>query len=141
MIFSPKMMDQPLYYKYWGKARQNETGNGFEYHLLPYHCLDVAAVGWEWLELDISLRSGIAYAIGMEKDDQRLFNTICFFLALHDFGKYDIRFQSKVTEIRNTIWIGLDQKDLMLSEAHIAGFDHGKAGYDAFVKFYPELLL
>ena len=29
------------YYKYW-KNTDKETGN---YHLLPYHCLDVAAVG------------------------------------------------------------------------------------------------
>ena len=32
----------PSYYRYWGKA-DRETG---QYHLLPYHCLDVAAVGW-----------------------------------------------------------------------------------------------
>lgn len=32
----------PSYYSYWGKA-ENETG---EFHLLPYHCLDVAAAGW-----------------------------------------------------------------------------------------------
>lgn len=31
----------PYYYKYW-KNTDKETGN---YHLLPYHCLDVAAVG------------------------------------------------------------------------------------------------
>jgi CRISPR-associated endonuclease/helicase Cas3 len=30
----------PSYYKYWGKA-DKDTG---KYHLLPYHCLDVAAV-------------------------------------------------------------------------------------------------
>lgn len=35
------------YFKYWGKARQREDG-GWDYHLLPYHCLarlDVAAAG------------------------------------------------------------------------------------------------
>ncbi len=31
----------PLYFKYWGKAEKDGAG----YHLLPYHCLDVAAVG------------------------------------------------------------------------------------------------
>ncbi len=29
-------------YRYWGKAEKDGEG----YHLLPYHCLDVAAVGW-----------------------------------------------------------------------------------------------
>jgi hypothetical protein len=31
---------KPLYYQYWGK-----TAEGGGYHLLPCHCLDVAAVG------------------------------------------------------------------------------------------------
>ncbi|MBU2103269.1 MAG: hypothetical protein KKF80_07710 [Candidatus Omnitrophica bacterium] len=31
------------YFKYWGKARKKEDGR-WDYHLLPYHCLDVAAV-------------------------------------------------------------------------------------------------
>lgn len=32
------------YYKYWGKARKREGGT-WDYHFLPYNCLDVAAVG------------------------------------------------------------------------------------------------
>jgi len=31
----------PLYFRYWGKAERD----GVRYHLLPYHCLDVAAMG------------------------------------------------------------------------------------------------
>jgi len=33
------------YFRYWGKARKKEEGegSGVLYHLLPYHCLDVAA--------------------------------------------------------------------------------------------------
>jgi CRISPR-associated endonuclease/helicase Cas3 len=34
------------YYKYWGKAEKAKEGKSVRYHLLPYHCLDVAAVGW-----------------------------------------------------------------------------------------------
>jgi CRISPR-associated endonuclease/helicase Cas3 len=30
----------PLYFRYWGKAEKEG-----ERYLLPYHCLDVAAVG------------------------------------------------------------------------------------------------
>ena len=32
------------YYQYWGKASA-EHENDVAYHLLPFHCLDVAAVG------------------------------------------------------------------------------------------------
>lgn len=35
------------YYRYWGKAKP--AGDGAPYHLLPYHCLNVAAVGWQLL--------------------------------------------------------------------------------------------
>ncbi|MGZ8945870.1 MAG: HD domain-containing protein [Methylococcaceae bacterium] len=47
-------MTENLYYKYWGKAR-SDNENGANYHLLPYHCLDVAAVGWQLLAPDKSL--------------------------------------------------------------------------------------
>ncbi len=36
-------------YRYWGKAKKDHDGEGADYHLLPYHCLDVAAVGWHLL--------------------------------------------------------------------------------------------
>ena len=34
------MNTKELYYQYWGKASKEDNS----YHLLPYHCLDVAAV-------------------------------------------------------------------------------------------------
>jgi hypothetical protein len=47
------------YFKYWGKARKKENGEGYDYHLLPYHCLDVAAItGWTSRR---TRRAGTAY--------------------------------------------------------------------------------
>ncbi len=37
-------MSNKGYFRYWGKARQRKDCK-WDYHLLPYHCLDVAAVG------------------------------------------------------------------------------------------------
>ncbi len=37
-----KKLGMPAYFRYWGKAEKDGPG----YHLLPYHCLNVAAVGW-----------------------------------------------------------------------------------------------
>lgn len=127
------------YYKYWGKAQQREDGK-WDYHLLPYHCLDVPAVGMMWLEQDNALRARIACSIGIHKDDKQIDSIVSFFLALHDLGKFDIRFQSKVPELRNLIWYELNQNDLFLSPNHITEFDHGKAGYDIFIKFYTQFL-
>lgn len=55
------MIEQKLYFKYWGKAAKDGT-----YHLLPYHCLDVAAVGWILLSPQKSLCTRIAAQLGLE---------------------------------------------------------------------------
>lgn len=129
-----------LYLKYWGKARKRETGDGYDYHLLPWHCLDVAAVGRVWLESDSALRSRLFSAIGIQNNQESLIDLICFFLAIHDFGKFDIRFQSKVFEVRNHLWNDLDPNDLLMTPAQVVTFDHGAAGYDVFVKQHCHLL-
>ncbi|HZA28094.1 MAG TPA: HD domain-containing protein [Gammaproteobacteria bacterium] len=36
-----------LLFRYWGKAKPDRE-DGPQYHPLPYHCLDVAAVGQSW---------------------------------------------------------------------------------------------
>ncbi len=127
------------YFRYWGKARSRGNG-GWDYHLLPYHCLDVAAVGWSWLEQDNALRARIACSIGIDKNDRKLKSMVGFFLALHDLGKFDIRFQSRVPELRNLVWDEINPCDLFLTKNHIVEYDHGKAGYDLFIKFYAQFL-
>lgn len=37
-----KDIEVPAYFCYWGKANIDPNGEGADYHLLPYHCLDVA---------------------------------------------------------------------------------------------------
>lgn len=44
-------MNTPSYFQYWAKAHKAEDGKELQYHLLPYHLLDVAAInvvlsGW-----------------------------------------------------------------------------------------------
>ncbi|WP_156919725.1 HD domain-containing protein [Syntrophorhabdus aromaticivorans] len=46
------MEDIPNYFKYWGKAEKD----GSRYHLLPYHCLDVAAVAAAWWDQSPAIR-------------------------------------------------------------------------------------
>ncbi|MBN1757920.1 MAG: CRISPR-associated helicase/endonuclease Cas3 [Chitinispirillaceae bacterium] len=144
----------PAYYNYWGKARRgasppsplstcgegeyNTDGNRWEYHLLVYHCLDVAAVGRVWLENDRALLQRISSALNCSSKEDVL-NTIGLFFALHDFGKFDIRFQSKIPEIRNIIWKNLNESDLLLCENDLSGYDHGISGYSLFIKYFKEL--
>ncbi|RJQ70258.1 MAG: CRISPR-associated helicase Cas3' [Desulfobacteraceae bacterium] len=81
------MNEIPTYFRYWGKAERDGSG----YHLLPYHCLDVAAVGWVLLNPENTLCQRLAKQLGVEPSWLRVFFT--FFLAIHDFGKFSRAFQ------------------------------------------------
>jgi CRISPR-associated endonuclease/helicase Cas3 len=95
------MMDTvPLYFRYWGKAERD----GSSYHLLPYHCLDVAAVGHLLLMENAALRHKLSALSGLDE-------TICclglkFFLTLHDMGKFSESFQN----LRNDLLKKLQNK-------------------------------
>lgn len=82
----------PGYFKYWGKAEKPEEGKPIRYHLLPYHCLDVAAVGHMILSKDDMLLHKFATVTGL--GERACYNWLVLFLALHDIGKFSITFQS-----------------------------------------------
>jgi CRISPR-associated endonuclease/helicase Cas3 len=87
------MGEHASYYRYWGKARPTE-GSGPAFHLLPYHCLDVAAVGVEYLRRAPSLRNLLAQSLRIEADAELEAWVACW-LALHDLGKFSEAFQSQ----------------------------------------------
>ena len=75
------------YFRYWGKAEKDGAG----YHLLPYHCLDVAAVGDSLLSGNAALRKKFAVITGL--DEAVCSRWLVLFLALHDIGKFQDGFQ------------------------------------------------
>ena len=80
------------YYHYWGKA--NKEG---DYHLLAYHCLDVAAVAEAYLNTHPHFLNAIAFSLGFTSEQSKAL--ILFMITLHDLGKFSICFQSKLPEI------------------------------------------
>jgi len=82
------MDSKELYFNYWGK-----TGKDGTYHLLPYHCLDVAAVGKVLLEKNAGLCRRLSIILGLDPD--LLVQWTTFFLTLHDIGKFSSVFQQK----------------------------------------------
>jgi len=78
------------YFRYWGKA--GSQGEGSQFHLLPYHCLDVAASGDALLGHQCELTRGLAAFLCVGEDSLRRWTT--FFLAFHDLGKFADGFQN-----------------------------------------------
>lgn len=83
------------YYQFWAKTdRQNPVN---DYHLLPYHCLDVAAVGAAILERDERWRAKLCQQLLL--DDAQLKRWIVLPLAWHDIGKFSPTFQHLVPQL------------------------------------------
>ena len=79
------------YFNYWGKANPKSSKSA-SYHLLPYHCLDVAAVGWHLLADTSALCLRLSAQLGISPAWLQCFFTYC--LMLHDFGKFARAFQN-----------------------------------------------
>jgi len=90
--------------RYWGKAKPSKNGL-IGWHLLPYHCLDVAACGITYLRRASSLRRMLCDRLGMAAD--QLEGWLAFWLALHDLGKFSTAFQGQ----RNDILLTLQQRE------------------------------
>lgn len=86
----------PPWAPYWGKARPREGGRA--YHLLAYHCLDVAAVGFVYLHHASALVNGLARHLNIA-DKAALRHWLTFWLALHDLGKFSISFQGQRADL------------------------------------------
>jgi len=98
------------YFRYWGKAsKENEEGAAC--HLLPYHCLDVAAVGQVLLQQHASLRKSLARLTGLSETD--LVCWLPFLLSLHDIGKFSASFQN----LRPDLLKALQQRQWPRSDA------------------------
>src|SRR5690554_1614152 len=89
------MQDEPLYFRYWGKASPDTTADSF--HLLPFHSMDVAACGKELIALrQFSLQPLAQELMWPLPVVERLFT---FFLALHDLGNFATAFQGLVPNL------------------------------------------
>lgn len=89
------------YFQYWGKAKKDPQAEGPDYHLLPYHCLDVAAVGY--LLLDPKGRFCQQLATQLNVDPRWLQSWFCFCLMLHDLGKFCRAFQNLAPNLSSSL--------------------------------------
>jgi len=122
-------MQDALYYRYWGKAQANAE-SGPTYHLLPYHCLDVAAVADQWWKNSPALRQQFRQSTQLAREEQA-YAWLMFFISLHDLGKLDIRFQMKspetIQQLQPEIFSSIKAKYDSKTQ-----YDHGSNGYGWF---------
>lgn len=120
-----------LYFKYWGKAKRESHAGTQDYHLLAYHSLDVAAVGWVLLDPKEALSRNLARQLGVDANWLRDWFVFC--LRLHDLGKFFRAFQNlapnlsdqlvayvgqcNYAERHDTLGFALWQKKLVISLA------------------------
>jgi len=119
---------KPTYFHYWGKAR-NTYGEGELFHLLPCHCLDVAAVAFAWWDANTAIRRAFLSSFNYPEPNQNQLRAwVTFFVALHDLGKFDLRFQLKAPEALAAAWRQFGEDDHGVAPRDVTGFDHGWAG-------------
>ena len=113
------------YFKYWGKAQQYEVTGEYQYHLLPFHCLDVVAVANIWLSKSNVLLNQISEQLNKSPAESKAI--VLFFIALHDLGKFDARFQNFVPQLRVKL-----QGDEFEVDKDLIYYPHGSAGFKQF---------
>ena len=116
----------PSYFSYWGKAKKETGSEGPDYHLLPYHCLDVAAVSLIWWQCSLAIRHSFKALTGLNEDKAKAW--LLFFVALHDYGKWDIRFQRKACIAWRNVNPVVSSRDAPLSQKQINEYNHGPSG-------------
>lgn len=114
-------------FRYWGKADPNYPGTP-KWHPLAYHCLDVAAVTATWWDVSPVIRRTFLAAFDWPGSSARQLRAwVLFFIALHDLGKIDVRFQLKALDALILAWADLNRDDV--DESRAKHFDHGQMGY------------
>lgn len=78
---------------FWGKAQPLDPEKGPQWHPLPFHCLDVAAVGENLLQRYQGISSSLSRLLGLTRDET--IALVCFLLCMHDIGKFAKKFQAK----------------------------------------------
>ncbi|MEW5746188.1 MAG: CRISPR-associated helicase/endonuclease Cas3 [Nitrospirota bacterium] len=126
-----------MVFRYWGKAKPEQT-DGSTWHLLPYHCLDVAAVAAAWWDASPTVRRSFCTLTPLGTDQVKAW--VLFFVALHDYGKFDVRFQLLVKNIWTALYPDVGSYRSLPSMEECKSYYHGNAGLYWFKRDHGDLL-
>jgi CRISPR-associated endonuclease/helicase Cas3 len=108
-------IDPTSYFAYWGKANLDNS-DAAQFHLLPFHCLDVAAVGVAYLRQSEALLDAFCTMLDCSKED--FLSWASFILALHDLGKLSEAFQSQRSDLIELLKKRAPNRVMQYSERH-----------------------
>ncbi|MEH4625568.1 CRISPR-associated helicase Cas3' [Phytobacter diazotrophicus] len=120
-------------FNYWGKTSRGNKDGGDEYHLLCWHSLDVAAVGYWMVQCNVYGAADYLKKVGLH-DKNKAAQFFAWLLCWHDIGKFAHSFQQ--IDIHN---------DLNLHGEYIEHYEkipHATLGYwlwDNYLSEFPEL--
>lgn len=125
-------------YRYWGKAKKASDKELPTYHLLVYHCLDVAAVASVWWHASPAIRRSFCQGVSLTENQVRAW--VLFFIVLHDYGKFDARFQLLAKTVWQNLYPHTGNFDLLPSVQECKNYIHGEAGLFWFQRDCNEML-
>ncbi|MDF7680127.1 CRISPR-associated helicase Cas3' [Enterobacteriaceae bacterium ESL0689] len=108
------------FFDYWGKTRRGEQGGGDDYHLLCWHSLDVAAMGYKMVEHNIYGLATYLQRAGLTCP-QQAGQFFAWLLCWHDIGKFARSFQQLYTDHDLPVPAG--------SRQHYEKISHSALGY------------
>jgi CRISPR-associated endonuclease/helicase Cas3 len=133
-------MRKPCYADYWGKASQGNENRPQDYHLLPYHCLDAAFVAHLWWDRSKRVRDMVQACLQTTYSLNQIKAWLLFFIALHDLGKWDLRFQLKSPETWKTLHPDWDFESFCIeTNLSIRKYNHGQMGFEIFCSEMSEM--
>ncbi len=111
------------YFRYWGKSSTKDSvGNQLprpNYHLLAFHSLDVAAVGYELLSPNGPYNRYLSKLLNVDSVWLQAWFTFC--LMPHDLGKFLAGFQQQCPNLSNEL--------IQESKSYPYDLKHDKLGY------------
>lgn len=99
-------LDTPDFYRYWGKSRKKLIPESAPYHLLVYHCLDVAACGYIMVKENRYGMTDILAELDFNSEDAAQW--IGYLFACHDIGKFARAFQRLVSHPDSPLVLPVD---------------------------------
>ncbi|MFA5353647.1 MAG: CRISPR-associated helicase/endonuclease Cas3 [Thermodesulfovibrionales bacterium] len=128
---------ESLYFRYWGKADPEYQGES-KWHLLVYHCLDVTAVAAAWWAASPAIRRG--FRIHNTISEEQIRAWVLFFTALHDYGKFDVRFQLRAAQVWQEFYPNAGSYNALPSVQDCKVYYHGERGLAWFMDDHAKML-